>query len=209
MSFKLPLAAALPQGTRRIPLADPAAADQLLVLGIETPHSTLRDAARATVRSVARQALGAILACRPESVPLVSSPGQPLRVDLPGRPIGLSVSHEAGLSLLAINLHGAVGIDLMRLDQQFDWASDWQPVAHDYLGQDAGTAIANAPAERRQKMFAGHWTALEASLKCNGLPLSEWDAMRARNLRQCRTAALELPHNMVGAVAIFKEIARV
>ena len=193
----------LPQGARRISLADPAAAEQLLVLGIETPHSTLRDAARAKVRSVARQVLGAILACRPDAVPLISHPGQPLRLDWPGQSIGLSVSHEAGLSLLAINLHGAVGIDLMRLDEQFDWASGWQSVAHDYLGQDASTAIANAPAVRRQKMFAGHWTALEASLKCNGLPLAE--AVRARSLRPCRTVALELPHDMVGAVAIFKD----
>lgn len=205
MSFSLPLSAVLPQGARRICVADPAAAQHLLVLGIDTPHSTLRDAARAQVRSVARVALGAILACRAQSVPLVSSPGQPLRVDLPGRPIGLSVSHEAGLSLLAINLHGAVGVDLMRLDQQFDWASDWQPVAHDYLGTDASAAIAGAPAARRQKMFADQWTALEASLKCNGSPLAEADAVRARSLRRCRTAALELPHDMVGTVATFKD----
>lgn len=204
MSFTLTLSAALPQGARRIQLADAAAADRLLVLGIETPDSTLRDAARTIVGRVARQLLGAILACCPDAVPLRSGPGQPLCVDWPGRPIGLSVSHEAGLSLLAINLQGAVGVDLMRLDQRFDWASDWQPVAHDYLGRDASAAIAAAPAERRQNLFAEQWTALEAALKCNGLPLSEWDAVRARSLRRCRTVALELPHDMVGAVAIFE-----
>lgn len=204
MSVSLPLASALPQGARRISLAGPAAEGHLLVLGIETPGSTLRDAARAKVRSVARLVLGAILACRPEAVPLISSPGQALRVDWPGQAIGLSVSHDAGLSLLAINLHGAVGVDLMRIDEPFDWASDWQPVAHDYLGPDVSMVIASAPAARRHKMFAGQWTALEAALKCNGLPLSEADAVRDQGLRLCRTVALELPESMVGAVAIYR-----
>ena len=90
----------------------------------------------------------------------------------------------------------------MRLDDSFDWGSDWQPVAHDYLGKDVGTIIANAPAEYRQKLFAAQWTAFEASLKCKELPLSEWDAVRDQSLSECRTITLELPENMVGTVAI-------
>ena len=92
MILTLPLAATLPQGTRLISMADSAAEQYLLVIGIETPHSTLRDAARAIVRSVASVVLGTILDCRPDAVPLASAPGQPLRLDLPGQWIGLSVT---------------------------------------------------------------------------------------------------------------------
>jgi hypothetical protein len=38
------------------------------------------------------------------------------------------------------------------------------------------------------------------------LPLSEWDAVRDQSLNECRTIALKLQGNMVGTVAIFKEI---
>ena len=176
------------------------------MIGVDTPHSTLREAARLSTRSVARVVLGAILGCRPEAVPLLSDPGQPLRLARPGASIGLSVSHERGFSLLAINLQGAVGVDLMRVEDQFDWTSDWQPVAHDYLGPDLGASIANAPAEYRQTLFAEQWSALEASFKCQGLPLSEWDAARDRDLRRCRTIALELPANMVGTLALLDPV---
>ena len=202
----LPLSASLPQGTRFIPMEDSSTEGRLLVIGIETPHSTIRHMARAKVRNVARIVLGTVLDCRPEAVLLISHPGQPLRLISPSQSIGLSVSHETGFSLMAINFHGAVGVDLMRLDDQFEWASDSELVAHDYLGKHVSAKIANEPAERRQKVFADKWTAFEASLKCNGLPLSEWDAVRDQSLNECRTIALKLQGNMVGTVAIFKEI---
>ena len=196
----------LPPGARRIALAGQAPDDKLIVIGIETPRPTLREAARLSSRNVARVVLGAILGCRPDAVALRSDPGQPLRLARPAAPIGLSLSHESGLSLLAINLQGAVGVDLMRVEDQFDWTSDWQPVARDYFGPDLSMAIGNAPAARRQALFAEQWSALEASLKCQGLSLSEWDAARDRDLRRCRTIALELPANMVGTLALLDPV---
>ncbi|WP_206047151.1 hypothetical protein, partial [Noviherbaspirillum denitrificans] len=51
------------------------AANGLVVIGIETPMTAIRDAARAGIRNALREALGLLLGCAPDAVPLVSSPG--------------------------------------------------------------------------------------------------------------------------------------
>lgn len=108
--------------------------------------------------------------------------------------IGISISHESGLSLAAINLRGAIGVDLMRVQD----IADWEIVARDYLGPDAARVLNSIPATRRASAFATAWTAREASLKCLGLPLQEWTPLGL----PCRQQELLIPDGYAGSIAI-------
>lgn len=172
----------------------------LLVISVATPDSTLRDTARAQLRGALREVLGLQLGCAPEAVNLVSVPGQALRIELPGHgidDIGLSASHEPGLSVAAIRQHGPVGIDIMRIAPAFDW----QPVARDYLGPQALQRIKSQPEPDQPQAFAREWTRLEAGLKCLGIGLQEWNPALTQRLESCSLMALDLPAGLCGAVA--------
>lgn len=172
----------------------------LVVISVATPNSTLRDAARAQLRGALREVLGLQLGCTPEAVNLLSVPGQALRIELPGHgivSIGLSASHEAGLSVAAIRQGGPVGIDIMRIMPAFDW----QAVARDYLGPQVLQRIASQPEPDQPQAFAREWTRLEARLKCLGIGLQEWCPALAQRLESCRFIELELPSGLCGAVA--------
>ena len=171
-----------------------------MVISMATPDSPLRDTARTQVRSALREVLGLQLGCAPETIQLMSVPGQALRVELPGhdiRTIGLSTSHEAGLSVAAIRRHGPVGIDIMRITPAFDW----QAVARDYLGPLALQRIASQAGHEQPQAFAREWTRLEAGLKCLGIGLQEWCPALAQRLESCRMMALDLHTGLCGAVA--------
>jgi 4'-phosphopantetheinyl transferase len=172
-----------------------------IVLGIATPDTPIRDVARELARKALREALGILLERPPEAVRLISQPGQPLRLDIPGPHIGLSISHERGLTLAAIYPGGAVGIDLMQVEQRSDWLSDWEPVARDYLGEHASDCIARQPPAKRAHAFAREWTRFEACLKCHGLPLQEWYPALEHKLMRCRFFDLDLPDGFIGALA--------
>jgi 4'-phosphopantetheinyl transferase len=173
------------------------AGPDLVVISIATPDSTLRDAARAQLRGAVREVLGLRLDRAPETIALVSTPGRALRVDLPGHRIGLSASHESGISVAAIHRCGAVGVDIMRLTEEFEW----QPVARDYLGMQALARIACRPQHEQLPAFAQEWTRLEACLKCLGVGLQEWNPSLERRIGACRSIELELPAGLFGAVA--------
>ena len=80
--------------------------ENLLIVAVDTPNTAIRDQARQQIRQVLREILAPLLACSPEDVPLIIEPGQAPR--LAKKPaMGLSISHEPGLSLLAINFAGA------------------------------------------------------------------------------------------------------
>ena len=130
---------------------------------------------------------------------LKSIPGQPLRVEQPshGQNIGLSISHEAGLSVAALRRNGPVGVDIMRIAPAFDW----QALARDYLGPQAVRRIASQPESEKPMAFAREWTRLEAGLKCLGLALQEWSPALAERLESCQLMALDLPSGLCGAVA--------
>lgn len=168
-----------------------------IVLRIPTPIPHDRERARLQVRTALQQSLAFLLECPAEAVPLVSQPAKGLQVTAPGRQIGLSVSHESGLSLAAIRFHGAVGIDVMRIEPQ----EDWEPVAQSYLGPVAFQRIARTPTHQVAEIFAREWVAYEASLKCHGIPLDEWSPALDRLLRQCRVKTLDMPHGVVAALA--------
>jgi 4'-phosphopantetheinyl transferase len=145
--------------------------DGVLVIGIAAvlPRTEARQRIRAAVRAAVAQWLKMDI----ESISVESMPGQPPRLLLAGRAAGLSFSHDEGLSLAAIHLHGAVGIDVMRVQDIPDWAN----LARDYLGPQAADALAACPDAQRPLRLAQAWTAREAALKCAGMPLAEWDEM--------------------------------
>lgn len=173
-----------------------------LVLGITTPDTSIRANARVLARNALQDALGILLGRPAREVPLISEPGQPIRLGLPAPRIGLSVSHEPGLTLAAIHLGKEIGVDLMRIDQRPDWLSDWETVARDYLGPQAAARIARLPPAEQAHAFARAWTGLEASLKCHGLPLQEWAPALECTLARCQLFELDLPATFAGTLAV-------
>lgn len=189
----------VPHWTGAAPLAMPE--DGLLVFSLVTPLTRNRDSARQQVRSALRATLAPLLGCAPEAVPLRSHPGQPLRLDVPQGKIGLSVSHETGLSLLAIHLNGTVGVDLLRVADIPKDDAELQRLSADYCGAESAASLAALPKEARRQAFARAWVTLEAGLKCLGEGLAEWSPERQVWLVNCRIRELALPEGLVGAVA--------
>jgi 4'-phosphopantetheinyl transferase len=166
---------------------------------LKTPETPLRESARRIVRGALRETLSNLLPAAGESLALISVPGQPIHLAPPWADVGLSVSHEPGLSLFAINLDGPVGVDLLRIAAL---PADIAAVARDYLGPDTAHALAKLPAGQRPHAFARAWTRFEARLKCRALELREWTPELAERLAPCHVADLAMPAGWVGAVAI-------
>ncbi|WP_317204052.1 4'-phosphopantetheinyl transferase family protein [Janthinobacterium sp.] len=176
------------------PGATPVARDGVLVIGVAGAAG--RGDARARLRLALREALAAVLHIPLEQIVVASTPGQAPRLTLAGAPAGLSLSHEEGLSLAAVNLKGAVGVDLMRVQD----LPDWRAVAHDYLGPALAGTLAREASERRALAFARAWTAREAALKCAGMALLEWTPATAA--LDCRCLDLALPEGLAGTLAL-------
>jgi len=179
----------------------PVPVDGFFVIGVTTLPGQSRESVRLLVRRAIREVLAGLLAMPAESIRVTAEPGCPPRVILAHasaykvHSIECSISHEAGLSLVALNLHGrSVGIDVMRV-QEMD---DWEVVALDYLGSAVAEQLAAADAASRAQLFAEAWTTREASLKSLGLPLGEWAPLGL----PCRLFKLELPADMAGSLAI-------
>lgn len=174
--------------------------DDLCVLALATPQTTQRDAARLLVRTALRQILAQKLACPPAEIHLLSIAGQGLR--LAGQSnVGISVSHESGLSLIGLHRSGPIGIDLLRLPETPEWQAEIPRLASDYLGPEMSTTLARQPDTVRVRCFAQAWTHLEAGLKCLGCGLEEWTPNRQQALQNCQCRPLSLPAGFVGSVA--------
>lgn len=170
---------------------DPA--PELLIVAINTPRTPVRDEARRLVRGVLREILG--------NVELISVPGQAIRLAQADSPIGISVSHESGLSLLAVNFSGPVGIDLLRIPDDPDWEGQIPALASDYLGPKMARQLNNEAPPERLASFAQAWAAHEARLKCQGMALVEWHSGLEASLAEYCTQQLTLPAGYIGAVA--------
>ena len=167
------------------------AGDGVLVIGVAAvlPRLEARQCIRAAVREAAAQWLKVDI----ESIAVESTPGDPPRLLLAGRAAGLSLTHDEGISLAAIHLHGAVGIDVMRVQDVPDWAN----LARDYLGPQVAGELAVCPDAQRPLRLAQAWTAREAALKYSGLQLAEWNGAAPT----CRLQALPLPAPYVASLA--------
>ncbi|WP_454774275.1 4'-phosphopantetheinyl transferase family protein [Janthinobacterium tructae] len=165
--------------------------DGVLVIRIAAvlPRTEARQRIRTAVRAAAAQWLKMDI----ESISVESMPGQPPRLLLAGRAAGLSLTHDEGISLAAVHLHGAVGIDVMRVQDIADWAN----LARDYLGPQVAGELAACPDAQRPLRLAQAWTAHEAALKHAGLPLAEWNGTAPA----CRWQALSLPAPYVASLA--------
>lgn len=181
----------------------------ILVVSIETAGGTQRDRARMQVRRAIAECLADVLRLPASAIRVQSTPGVAPRMLIGGdsgagapsaaRTVAASFSHESGLSLAAVNLEGAVGVDLMRMAD----IPDWQAVARDYLGPDASAALLALPAPDRPRAFAQAWTANEARLKCQGRQLVEWSEPGASPQPHGRiqTLTLALPDGFAGSLA--------
>lgn len=167
------------------------AGDGVLAISIAAvlPRAEARLRIRATVRAAAAQWLKMDI----ESISVESTPGAAPRLLLAGRPAGMSFSHDEGLSLAAIGLQGAVGIDVMRVQD----IADWFHLARDYLGPQVAAELADCPADQRPLRLAQAWTAREAALKYSGLQLAEWNG----SAPACCLQALPLPAPYVANLA--------
>ena len=179
----------------------PVPADGFFAIGVQTVPSQSRETVRLLVRRAIREVLAGLLHMPAESIRVTAEPGCPPRVVLAhasaykSHSIECSISHEAGLSLVALNLRGrSVGIDVMRVQD----IADWDSVARDYLGGAVAAQLAEVEAASRARVFAEAWTEREASLKSLGLPLAEWTPRKL----PCRIFKLELPTGLAGSLAI-------
>ena len=165
--------------------------DGVLVIGIAPPPSRME--ARAHLRQAVREAAARWLKMDIGAIAVESTPGAPPRLLLAGRAVSLSFSHDEGISLAAVHLHGPVGIDVMRVQD----IADWFMLARDYLGPQVAQELASMPDPQRPFALAQAWTAREAALKCAGLPLAEWNGAAPA----CRLQALRLAAPYVATLA--------
>lgn len=182
-------------------LAELGSERALTVISVRTAETELRHTARQIIRSALQEALGTLLQRPIASIPFMSLPGQAIALDLPKTHIALSVSHAAGLSVAAIRVGGAIGVDLMRIEPGADELPDWARVAQDFLGSPVSARLAMLAPAQRASAFAHAWTRREAGLKCLALALTEWTPALEHRLATCAVTALALPGSYCGAVA--------
>ncbi|WP_116831215.1 4'-phosphopantetheinyl transferase family protein [Pseudomonas syringae] len=168
----------------------------VLLVSCVTRPGCARDEARSHIRACVRTAVEQWLELPSGAITFISAPGAAPRLLIDGLPEpGFSISHEAGCSLAAINLQGAVGVDLMQIQA----VPDWHAVAQDYLGADVATRLSGLPESVRTITFAKAWCRREAFLKLHGLALEEWTAVGGL---QGVGVEVELEEGMVGVVAL-------
>ena len=175
--------------------------DGIFVIGIATTPTNDRTAARRQIRAALGEALAVLGGGDASRIEFNTGPGRPPQ--LTRSSIGVSISHEVGMSVAAIYLHGAVGIDIVRRDTVARSAADWLMLARDYLGPAALERINDAEPIQRQTIFATEWTAQEARLKCRGLGLVEWNAA-PKLIAEFVVHPLVLPQSLIGMLAIEK-----
>ncbi|WP_353405592.1 4'-phosphopantetheinyl transferase family protein, partial [Duganella hordei] len=166
-----------------------------------TDPALIRSAQRANIRRAAREVLAALTGEPASCFGIQSQPGGPLNVIVGGHDstIGCSFSHEDGYSLAAIHLHGAIGVDMMRVQD----IPDWEAVARDYLGPTVTAALQATPAAERPLAFALAWTRREAELKCRGSQLAEWPASGGTGAVTAIPLIMK-PAGLAGHVAIYQ-----
>jgi 4'-phosphopantetheinyl transferase len=169
----------------------------LFVIAVKTPDHPDRTVARQSIRTALQGVLGELWGCAPAEVTLTHTPGEPLRAQGPHSPDwGLSVSHDAGLSVAAVNRLGPVGVDIVCESQAFDWDA----VAHDYLGPATARQLASQPLAAQNQQFLRAWARHEASLKCLSLGLVEWSPALQTRLTALQVVDLKLPAGWLGAI---------
>ena len=172
----------------------------LIVIAVRNLPTTLRSQARKLIRLAITQVLADKLSCSYTEIKLITQPGQSVKVSQPRQTIGLSISHELGLSLAAINMNGKVGVDLIDV-KSIPNDHEIYKLALEYLGTQVAEYLSLLPSELQKHAFANAWTEFEARLKCQGESLDEWTASSALQLNTLIIQPLELPEGYIGTVA--------
>ncbi|MGB4811331.1 MAG: hypothetical protein WBP13_02465 [Methylophilaceae bacterium] len=175
----------------------------LLVIAVLTPQTNLRASARVQIREALKQALAEWLNCTVDDFTFISELGKPLKFLHPNLEIWLSISHESGLSIAAINRLGRVGIDLMLIDSA-PKGDETYVVATEYFGKNKADEIASLPFELQKQAFAQSWTALEARFKCQEQQIVEWHLSKS-NSNNFLTQSLALPEGYTGNVVTYAD----
>lgn len=174
----------------------------LLVIALRTSPNMQRAEARQLVRVAIQEVLALLLHCDVSEIDLLSQAGQAVKLLNKNHNIGLSISHEVGLSLVAINMHGSIGVDLMAINSVPDDA-ELKTLAIEYLGVNVAERILREPIESHKEAFAMAWTEFEASLKAKGEALTECSAARDKKLESLNVCSLALDNGYVGAIAYY------
>lgn len=172
----------------------------LLVFALPTQPGMSRAKVRQLTRKALKEMLATLLACSVTEIELVSQPGQAIQLLQPELNIGLSISHDHGLSLIAINMNGKVGVDLMTLSSAPE-INEMHTLATDYLGDKMAEYISQLPRELQQEAFTKAWTELEACLKCHEVAIAEWSLTQEIKLANCTNRFLKMPNGYIGTVA--------
>lgn len=153
-----------------------------------------RAQARVQIRAALRALVGLQLGICADEVTIRSLPGCAPQLLLGGQVSAHSVSitHTGEYAYAAFHAHGAVGIDVMQVQQ----VPDMDRVALDYLGPEVRAMLAIASPARRADLFARAWARREAHLKCLGQALEEFKPLPGN----CRVHALAVPAGYAGVV---------
>jgi hypothetical protein len=158
-------------------LRKPPAAGELHVWRVEVGGADPRGAARAALREILGEYLGAGAPRVPAGAGGAAGGGVELRAAAGGKPrlasaperLSFNLSHSGALALVAIAPGGAeVGVDVERLKPRRDLvrlAARWLPAA------DAA-AVAAATEAELEPVFYAAWTRYEARVKCAGTGIS-------------------------------------
>ena len=181
------------------------AKQNMIVIAVRTVPTTLRFQARKLIRIAIRQVIAKKLACQYTEVKFISELGQSLKLAQPRQNIGLSISHESGLSLAAINMHGRVGVDLIDI-KTIPNKSEIDTLALEYLGAELAEYLSHLSCEEQNHAFAQAWTEFEARLKCQEKSLTEWIPSSALQRNTLAVRSLSLPESYIGTVVFSDSI---
>lgn len=178
-----------------------------VVISVATFHTEDRTLARDAIRLALRELLAAFWGQHADCIQFSSRTGEALTLLSPACAVGLSVSHAPGCSVAAVHLHGAVGIDVMRVDaypsgEDGKNPPEWERLARDYMGPATHWQLVHTAPVLRAAVFAQAWSQLEAGMKCFGQGLTEWTPALGKVLDRCSVTALDLPDALRGALAL-------
>ena len=189
-----------PEASDNIPIDQ-----RLIVIAVRTLPTTFRFQARKLIRIAIRQVLAKKLNCQYAEIELISHLGQSLKLSQPRQNIGLSVSHESGLSLAAININGSVGVDLINI-KTIPNKSEIDTLALEYLGAELAEYLSHLSCEEQNHAFAQAWSEFEARLKCQEKSLTEWIPSSALQRNTLAVRSLSLPESYIGTVVFSDSI---
>jgi len=177
----------------RVPKARPA----------ESPE-TVRAQARQAARDALRHLLAKASGDASDAIVLTDVRGQALQA-LGWPHLGLSISYEADIVLLALFAGGEVGVDIAAIDATHP-SDELLRTAALYLPPNEVSVMPGcASPAASARAFLESWTRQEARLKCARQPLVEWSPALQAGIAGLHASAVELPDtvdpNSVATVA--------